>query len=331
MKTTKRLVSCLLALAVCAAMSACGEKSNDDIDSNNQTGSEVEEVSQETSTSNIEKITEATQNKIDKKTESKAEESDNCIVRFVLFVSDDFKNAQKDIQLTFKGNGEELTGTLGFSNDYSLNIALKKYVSYELTFSGDLGGYEILGADKYVYFEEDSTVNLTMLGAAEQAQSQDVVTEQASGEMTEEQRIVSEYVAKLNEFVESSAENAKALDVVPLVKTRNYLKRTGDCYNSETLKTLTEFEQRLYWILCQNPDMMFRDNFDLMEKEDIAKSRYVSSIYELGGKYQEFIEMTIENLWAFQLEQTKAMGGAVPDYFKVYMDLKNGVVNEPVE
>ena len=127
MKTTKRLVSCLLALAVCAAMSACGEKSNDDIDSNNQTGSEVEEVSQETSTSNIEKITEATQNKIDKKTESKAEESDNCIVRFVLFVSDDFKNAQKDIQLTFKGNGEELTGTLGFSNDYSLNIALKKY------------------------------------------------------------------------------------------------------------------------------------------------------------------------------------------------------------
>ena len=138
-----------------------------------------------------------------------------------------------------------------------------------------------MGADKYVYFEEDSTVNLTMLGAAEQAQSQDVVTEQASGEMTEEQRIVSEYVAKLNEFVESSAENAKALDVVPLVKTRNYLKRTGDCYNSETLKTLTEFEQRLYWILCQNPDMMFRDNFDLMEKEDIAKSRYVSSIYEL--------------------------------------------------
>lgn len=44
MKTTKRLVSCLLALAVCAAMSACGEKSYKDKEINDWTESDFEEA-----------------------------------------------------------------------------------------------------------------------------------------------------------------------------------------------------------------------------------------------------------------------------------------------
>ena len=144
MKTTKRLVSCLLALAVCAAMSACGEKSYKDKEINDWTESDFEEA--------VEDIEEA-----DKKhrEETKKEEEKTETEKIVLSPLDPFEY----LTVSFTGfspNGEVIISNKGsaptsilFTADKQMGLANGDVITVTANApQAERDGYELVETTK---------------------------------------------------------------------------------------------------------------------------------------------------------------------------------------
>lgn len=160
MKTTKRLVSCLLALAVCAAMSACGEKSYKDKEINDWTESDFEEALEDANDAYNKKREE--KKKEEATTTTASEETESAAFAFDPAVYSYYD----DLAAEYEANGDNTSESLLFRRT-NMMICGNTVMGYcqDKDGNGKIFIYDMNSKESKVISAEDLTSNPDLLRA----------------------------------------------------------------------------------------------------------------------------------------------------------------------